>query len=267
MTMTDKHSAYSSGILRYQLGNPSSASGTPSAEVFTTTKIIGRDPEKLCAELGTDLSRFVRPHQVHGIVVRQIAEEFFSLPAHIRTMLLSGVDAVIYDVRNACIGISTADCIPVLCYDSKHHCAATIHAGWRGTAERIVIHCIEQMRKTYGTEPSDLHCFIGPGISLESFEVGDEVYYAFAEKGFPMEQIAMQMPATHMTAPGSTGRDTIMKWHIDIKECNRMQLLSLGVSPENIKVSDIDTMTDDRFFSARREGADTGRMLSGIILR
>lgn len=265
--MTNKLSADSSGILRYQLGNQVSALGMPSAEAFTTTKVIGRDPEKLCTELGTELSRFARPHQVHGITVRQIAEEFFSLPEHIRTMLLSGVDAVIYDVRNACIGISTADCIPVLCYDSKHHCAATIHAGWRGTAERIVIRAIEQMHKTYGTEASDLHCLIGPGISLESFEVGEEVYYAFAEKGFPMEQFAMQMPATHMTAPGSTGRDTLLKWHIDIKECNRMQLLSLGVQSENIIMTDIDTMTDDRFFSARREGADTGRMLSGIILR
>ena len=184
--MTNKHSADSSGILRYQLGNQISALGMPSAEAFTTTKVIGRDPEKLCTELGTELSRFARPHQVHGTTVRQIAEEFFSLPEHIRTMLLSGVDAVIYDVRNACIGISTADCIPVLCYDSKHHCAATIHAGWRGTAERIVIRAIEQMHKTYGTEASDLYCLIGPGISLDSFEVGDEVYYAFAEKGFPM---------------------------------------------------------------------------------
>lgn len=46
-----------------------------------------------------------------------------------------------------------------------------------------------------------------------------------------------------------------------------MLLLSLGVREENIIVSDIDTMTDLDFFSARREGAETGRMLTGIILR
>ena len=93
------------------------------ATAFTTTRTCGRDKDLLCPAVGVPSERFARPHQVHGIVVRQIAEEFFSLPEDIRTMLLDGVDAVIYDVRDACIGISTADCIPVLCYDPEHHCA------------------------------------------------------------------------------------------------------------------------------------------------
>lgn len=221
------------------------------ATAFTTTRSYGRDKDLLCPELRVPAERFARPHQVHGTVVRQLAEEFFTLPENIRTMLLDGVDAVIYDVKDACVGISTADCIPVLCYDPEHHCAAAIHAGWRGTVARIVITAIEQMKLAYGTNPEHLRCAIGPGISLESFEVGDEVYDAFLRAGFPMETIAVRKE----------------KWHLDIKECNRMQLLSLGVLPENIEVSPIDTMTDDRFFSARRDGASTGRMLSGIVLR
>lgn len=221
------------------------------ATAFTTTRTCGRDKDLLCPALGVPSERFARPHQVHGIVVRQIAEEFFSLPEDIRTMLLDGVDAVIYDVKDACIGISTADCIPVLCYDPEHHCAAAIHAGWRGTVARIVVSAVEQMRLAFGTEPERLRCAIGPGISMESFEVGDEVYDAFLKAGFPMEEMSVRKD----------------KWHIDIKECNRRQLMSLGVLPENIEVSPIDTMTDDRFFSARRDGAATGRMLSGIVLR
>lgn len=164
---------------------------------------------------------------------------------------MQDADAVIYDVRNACIGISTADCIPVICYDPEHHCAAAIHAGWRGTAARIVVKAIHAMQDTFGTSPEQLHCAIGPGISLESFEVGDEVYQTFNDAGFAMQKMSAMYA----------------KWHLDIKECNRMQLLSLGVKAENIEVSDIDTMTDQRFFSARREGAKTGRMLTGIVLR
>ena len=260
-------SQHTDGILRYTLCETQTAGVNPKAEAFTTTRLIGRDPIKLCDAFGIQTVRFARPHQVHGVVIRQIAEEFFALPDNIRTMLLDGVDAVIYDVKNACIGISTADCIPVVCYDTKHHCAAAIHAGWRGTADRIVIRAIEQMHTTYGTEASDMHCVIGPGISMQSFEVGDEVYDSFAEKGFPMADIAIQMPDTNSSKSDCAEGKKPLKWHINLKECNRMLLLSLGVREENIIVSDIDTMTDLDFFSARREGAETGRMLTGIILR
>lgn len=226
---------------------------------FTTTRRIGRDPELLCAELGVDAGRFARPHQVHGVRIMPIAEEFFALGEDTRKRILEGVDAVIYNVRETCIGISTADCIPVLVYDPEHHCAAAIHAGWRGTVARIVIKTMEMMTQMYGTDATRVKCAIGPGIALDSFEVGDEVYSAFAEAGFPMDSFARRYQVK--------GQEPLTKWHLDIKECNRMQLLSLGVAAENVIVSDIDTMTDERFFSARREGAKTGRILSGIVLR
>lgn len=211
---------------------------------FSTERTEGREPTLLCPALGVPAGRFYRPHQVHGTDVEVVTEQTIG-------NAMQDVDAVIYDVRNACIGISTADCIPVICYDPEHLCAAAIHAGWRGTVARIVVKAIRKMQDTFGTNPEHLRCAIGPGISLASFEVGDEVYQAFSDAGFPMQQ----MSAMHA------------KWHLDIKECNRMQLLSLGVKAENIEVSDIDTMTDQRFFSARREGAKTGRMLTGIVLR
>ena len=126
---------------------------------------------------------------------------------------------------------------------------------------RIVTKAVEMMQETYHTDPSKLTCIIGPGIEAASFEVGDEVYEAFKEAGFPMEEMAKRMPAK-----GARNSGKEWKWHLDIKLCNKMQLISLGVKEQNITVSDIDTMTDSRFFSARRDGNTTGRMLSGIIL-
>lgn len=227
-----------------QLSIPSPLRGSRrGAFFFTTTKATGRDPQLLCPELGVPTDRFYRPHQVHGTSVEVVTEETLGAP-------MSDADAVIYNLRNACIGISTADCIPVLCYDPEHHCAAAIHAGWRGTVARIVEKAVAAMQQQFGTQPSVLQCVIGPSIGVDSFEVGDEVYEAFFQAGFDMSRMSVRK----------------QKWHLDIKECNRMQLLSAGVKPENIHVSDIDTMTDDRFFSARREGAATGRILSGIVL-
>ena len=224
---------------------------TPEAIAFTTTRTLGRDPQLLCPALGVPTERFARPHQVHGTVVRSITEAFFALTPEEQKAELEGVDAVIYNIRNACVGISTADCIPVVAYDPVHHCAAAIHAGWRGTVARIVGKAISLMHDEYDTMAADLKCAIGPGISLASFEVGDEVYEAFREAGFAMDAIAQRHE----------------KWHLDLKRCNALQLMEAGVKPENIEVSPFDTMTDERFFSARREGAKTGRMLSGIVLR
>lgn len=229
---------------------------------FTTTKRYGRDKEAICEALGVPAGRFARPHQVHGCVVRQLTEADFSTPALLEpySEIMEGVDAVIYDVREACIGISTADCIPVLCYDPEHHCAAAIHAGWRGTVQRIVSKAVGEMERVYGSNPALLRCAIGPGIEMESFEVGDEVYQAFADAQFDMTDIARRYPARNVT-------DTPMKWHLDIKFCNKQQLMLAGVPEENIEMCSIDTMTDERFYSARREGAATGRILSGIVLR
>jgi len=232
---------------------------------FTTTKRYGREAMSLCDALNVPIERFARPHQVHGVVVRTLSEEDFANPELLLpdSSLMEGVDAVIYNVRNACIGISTADCIPVVCYDPEHHCAAAIHAGWKGTVLRIVEHSLSEMQRVYGTDPTALKCAIGPGISFESFEVGDEVYDAFDSAGFDMSTLAQRFPCNSSDSNNAITE----KWHINLKECNRQQLIKMGVKPENIEVSSIDTKTDERFYSARREGAKTGRILSGIVLR
>ena len=93
---------------------------------------------------------------------------------------------------------------------------------------------------------------IGPGISVEAFEVGDEVWKQFAEAGFDMDRIARRED----------------KWHIDLWEANRWLLLNEGVLPYHIEVSGICTWTQHMdFFSARRQGIASGRILSGIMIK
>ena len=91
------------------------------------------------------------------------------------------------------------------------------------------------MASLYGTEGKDVIACIGPSISLESFEVGDEVYTAIQEAGFDMSRIAKRYE----------------KWHLDLWEANRLLLLVKGVLPENIEVSGICTYQNHGdFFSA-----------------
>ena len=204
----------------------------------------------LCQYLGISNDRLIMPHQVHQTEIVAIDEAFLRLSADEQKARLEGVDALMTGVAGVCIGVSTADCIPVLVYDKVQRVSCAIHAGWRGTVKRIVEKAVETMISVYGSRPSDLLAQIGPGIHLESFEVGDEVYEAFANEGFACDAVKMGT-----------------KWHIDLPACNRQQLLASGIPCSQINVSPIDTFQQyDLYFSARRLGINSGRIFTGILM-
>lgn len=205
---------------------------------------IRRNREALCSLLGITDDHLLMPHQVHKAEIAVIGEQL--------DIDLEGYDALMTNVEDVCIGVSTADCIPVLLYDPRQRAVCAVHAGWRGTVMRIVEQSIARMTEVYGTNPADLIAQIGPGIHLESFEVGDEVYQAFEDAGFDMNSISKKYE----------------KWHIDLPECNRLQLISAGVPESQVSVSPVCTyMQSDTYFSARRLGIESGRIFTGIILR
>ena len=202
---------------------------------------IAANKASLAQCLGITAHQIVMPHQVHGREVVRIDH-----------LSQTGVeaDAVMTDVPGLCIGVSTADCIPILLYDEQHHAVCAVHAGWRGTVQRIVDHAVTAMQLSYGTNPAQLRAVIGPGISLDSFEVGDEVYDSFAAAGFEMSTISRHDE----------------KWHIDLPVCNQIQLQEAGVRA--IYLSAICTYQHaDRYFSARRLGIQSGRIFTAIMLK
>lgn len=199
----------------------------------------------LCQLLGIDDDRLLMPHQVHATEIAAVDETS-------QESQLEGVDALMTNVRGLCIGVSTADCIPVLLYDKVHRAVSAIHAGWRGTVKRIAEKAVAQMTAVYGSRPADMIAQIGPGIRVESFEVGDEVYEAFAAAGFAMETISRRYGE---------------RWHIDLPECNRQQLLRTGIPEAQISVSPICTYQHpDLYFSARRLSINSGRIFTGIVM-
>ena len=211
----------------------------------------------LCNELGIEDCNLVLPRQTHGDRIIAIDDIFMLMTKEEQERMLYGVDAIMTELPRTCIGVSTADCIPVLLHDTERHVIAAIHAGWRGTVAGIVRNSINAMSLRYGSEPCGIRAVIAPGISLEAFEVGNEVYAAFERAGFPMERIAARYPA------GDEGE----KWHIDLWEANRIQLTECGIPAENIHVAGICTFASHKeFFSARRLGIDSGRIFNGIML-
>lgn len=150
-----------------------------------------------------------------------------------------------FNTHQVCI-VMTADCLPILLCDKAGTMVAAIHAGWRGLANGIIQHTLEQI-------PIPNHqmiAWIGPSIRQQHFEVGDEV----------KEQFILQSPSyCDCFIPSQNGR-----WQADLQSIAQQILQSSGI--EQVIDGKLCTYSDDqRFFSYRRDG-ETGRFASLIWL-
>lgn len=166
---------------------------------------------------------------------------------------LQDIDAVVTPAHKVVIGVNTADCVPVLLYEPKAEIIAAIHAGWRGTAQRITDAAIKTVCSLGGT-PAEIHAHIGAAISGKNYEVGDEVVEQLQAAGLDTSSFARRYPESG-------------KYHVDLREANRLMLIEAGIAPENIFVSEICTFDSAECYSARRMGIKSGRIFTGIMLK
>jgi len=197
--------------------------------------------------------------QTHSASIAKINSEALSWTDEIRRENLNETDALITNEPNICITVKTADCIPVLLYDPQHKAAAAIHAGWRGTVGRIVIRTIEAMKQEYGTQPENLIAGIGPGIGPTVYQVGPEVVQIVHE----------QLGENHGLIQYYSAKDNAPKTpYLNLWKANYIQLLESGIPEENNEVAELCTFSHpEDFYSARRDGAATGRLATGIMIR
>lgn len=141
------------------------------------------------------------------------------------------------------LGIRTADCLALLFVDRRRRAVAAVHAGWRGTVQKVAASAVKKLRQEFGSVPKEIEVAVGPGIGKCCFEVGDEV----AEQFDPSVTSAHARP------------------HIDLYAANRKQLSETGIPEKNIWSSNLCTHCSPRqFFSYRRDGDAAGRMLATI---
>lgn len=265
--------AHSPEIIRYEIpdhsGHPLLFSttrrggySTGSYGGFNLSPYTGDDPEAvdknrtlLFQSLSIEKHKFFMPYQIHGTEVIHIDRNFTALSSGGQSEALNGKDALITDLKDVCIAVSTADCVPVLLFSEDCKAAGAIHAGWRGTCARIVQKTLREMVDIYECDPAKMHAIIGPSISPEVYEVGDEVRDTFEENGFEMKKISFFNEKTY-------------KHHIDLWEANRLQLTECGIPDDQILISGMCTYSHpERFFSARQSGIQSGRMLTGICIK
>jgi YfiH family protein len=184
-------------------------------------------------------------------------------------------DASITNRPGLLLGAQTADCVPILLVDPKKRAVAAIHAGWRGTLARIALKAIGQMQMHFGTRPADLLAAIGPSIGGCCYEVGTEVatqfhsQFADASEWFDEFRTGDEPNSVqwlNMMPPGhQPPQENVL---LDLRKANRAQLLATGLRPQNIFVSDLCTACrHDLLFSYRKQGSQSGRMMSVISIR
>ncbi len=252
-------------LLEYKIGKGISAFSTCRGEVgesayssFNITHYCGDAPvhvaacrKELCEHLGIDDRFLLLPRQTHTDNVQVIDAKFFEVFPQLQPTLLDNQDALVTNLKGVCIGVSTADCVPVLMVDAEAEVIAAVHAGWRGMVKRIPIKALREMEKL-GAVASRIKAVIGPSIALDSFEVGEEVVDEFLDNGFHPCILSRQW----------------QKPHIDLWAACSMQLEEAGVPLRNQQIAGIDTYEQsDKFFSARRLGIYSGRIFTGIMMK
>lgn len=159
-------------------------------------------------------------------------------------------DALISREGKILLAVKTADCLPLLIGDKKTGIFAAIHAGWRGTLSRVTELTFQDLKKRFRVDPRTCLAALGPRACGACYEVGEEVAEPFRAKFDYADWILKR---------------TKEKWFLDVKEANVQQLLSSGVLQKHIFSTDQCSIHNkDLFFSYRREGDETGRMLSVI---
>jgi len=184
-------------------------------------------------------------------------------------------DAVITRRKGVLLGIQVADCVPVLVVDRRGGALGAFHAGWRGTAMRIVERGVGAMRAVFRSRSTDLYAAIGPAIHACCYAVGDEVIdefrsqFSYADELFSevydRDPIRDKYPLLFLTARAPGHSNIGPQKHLDLVEANRRQLLDAGVPDSNIwAAEECTSCRTDLLFSHRREAGYTGRMMAVI---
>jgi polyphenol oxidase len=227
---------------------------------------VEENRRRLQRSLSADAFTLVALKQIHSDAIHI----FRTAPRH----ACSG-DASATNQAGLLLAVQTADCVPILLVDPKQRAVAAIHAGWRGTLGRITQKTVGRMQLEFASLPQDLLAAIGPSIGPCCYEVGADFVPKFTaqfadaseyfdeahsgEEPNPLQWLNMAPPG-HQPPPKPV--------HLDLRKANRSQLLAAGLRTQNIFESNLCTgCRTDLFFSYRKGGTDSGRLLSVVGIR
>jgi len=208
---------------------------------------VAENRRRMAEQIGVRPEHLLTAYQVHSPDV-VVASEPWDTAARPRA------DAIVTRIEGLAIGVTAADCGPILFVDPNARVIGGAHAGWKGALTGVVESTVEAMEKL-GADRSSIVAAIGPLIRQHSYEVGNEFVERFIET--EAENALFFLPAAR------AGHAMF-----DLAGFIRTRLENAGV----LVIDDIgvDTYSDERFFSYRRsvhrKEPDYGRHVHAIAL-
>src|SRR6266498_662695 len=208
------------------------------------------------------------------VTLRQIHSDLIHLVNRPLKRPLSG-DGLITNTPGILLAVLTADCLPVVIMDPEKRAVGVFHAGWRGTAKRIVEKGVGEMRKHFGSDPAQLRAVIGPGIRNCCYQVGPEIRNSFeAQFAYGAElfretketnEIHERYPLLFLTSRAPGHSELPKQIFLDLAQANQRQLLAAGLKKKNVFDLGLCTACNpELFFSHRAEHGKTGRMMAVV---
>lgn len=158
-------------------------------------------------------------------------------------------DILLSNEPGTALAVRTADCLPILLAEPQSGICAAVHAGWRGTAARVVLVAVKEMQ-TRGAVPERILASLGPCIGPCCFNIGKDVAERLAQSTTGAEARIRQQESL-LTA--------------DLQGINRLQLEQIGLKHSHMEQIHACTACDrKRFFSYRRDGERSGRHLAVV---
>lgn len=186
--------------------------------------------------------------QVHGDTIYELKDSLNSVE---KVAGIAG-DAIITRCIDTPVAVLTADCVPVVIYDSRLHVVGVVHAGRMGTSLNILSKTIQTMQKIYGCKPGDLLVGMGPGIGGCCYEVDAACVEPFKKQ--------------YTGWSGFVKKISPEKFMLDLFAANIEDAQRAGLDPKNISQTGLCTSCEvGRFFSYRKEKT-TGRMMTVAML-
>lgn len=194
------------------------------------------------AKLNISKKKLVLPEQTHGIKIYNVEKTTMGKS-------LEGVDGLVTKYKDIALSVKTADCIPILFFDSINNTIGIAHSGLYGTLNNICKQTIIAMMKM-GATKEKMFCVMGPHIRKCCYTI-DAEKKNFLEKKIKDANIYFSENK-----------------HLDLEKINLHQLIDIGIDQKNIDIIPLCTSCEaDLFFSYRREKGQTGRMLNFICLK
>jgi YfiH family protein len=219
-----------------------------------------RNRELIAEAVGQPFEAFTYAEQVHGNEVTIVSLQEKGMGRASRETAIQAKDGFITNEKGIVLCAQFADCVPIFFYDPVKRVAGLAHAGWKGSVLNISMATISLMTHTFGSQATDIRAAIGPSIRACCYEVDETV----ANR---VTHVLMDIKAS------SEERQAVMvdkgngKYMLNLQELNRKLLLQAGILSSHIEVSQLCTScSTDLFFSHRKEGGSTGRMIAWIGL-